>query len=312
MDDKIYDVIIIGGGPAGLSAAIYTSRAFLKTLVFAGNPSGGQLMLTSEVENYAGFKESIQGPELIQNMREQSKRFGTEILDENISLVEGNVTLGFTLTTEENKQYKTKTIILATGASATWLGLESEQRLRNRGVSACATCDGFFFKGKEIAVVGGGDAAMEEGTFLTKFATKVHFIVRGDKEGMKASKIMQEKALSNQKIEFHFNSEVTEVLGEDKMTGLKLRNNISGEESQLSTEGLFVAIGHKPNTDFIKDLVSVDHKGYVVVSDTTKTSVEGIFVAGDVADFRYRQAISAAGLGCMAALDVEKYLASKE
>lgn len=308
---QIYDVIILGGGPSGLTAAIYTSRAKLNTLVLAGSPAGGQLMWTSEVENFPGFVDGIMGPELIDNMRKQAEKFETTFKDENVSTISGNANDGFILKTEGGNEYSGKTIIIATGASAKWLNLESEQRLRGKGVSACATCDGFFFKGKDVAIVGAGDAAMEEAMYLTKFANKVYCLIRGTKEEMKASKIMQEEAMSNSKIEFMFNTEVDEVIGENTVTGLKIKNNKSDEVSDLNVQGLFIAIGHNPNTKFVEGLIDLLPNGYIKVTDNTKTNVEGIFVSGDVGDYRYRQAISAAGLGCMAALDVEKYLKSK-
>jgi len=308
---KIYDVIILGGGPSGLTAAIYTSRAKLNTLVLAGNPAGGQLMWTTEVENFPGFVDGIMGPELIENMRKQALRFETEIKDENVVNITGSVKDNFTLKTDNGDEYATKTIIIATGASAKWLNIESEQKLRGKGVSACATCDAFFFKNKVVAIVGAGDAAMEEAMYLTRFASKVYTLVRGSKEEMRASKIMQEEALANEKIEFLFNTEVKEVLGENFVTGLKLLNNKTNEEKDLELNGLFVAIGHNPNTKFLESLIDLEPNGYIKVKDNTKTSVEGIFVSGDVGDYKYRQAISAAGMGCMAALDVEKYLKSK-
>lgn len=308
---QIYDVIILGGGPSGLTAAIYTSRAKLNTLVIAGNPAGGQLMWTTEVENYPGFPNGIMGPELIDNMRKQAERFETLFKDENVSSLEGTYETGFTVTTESGSTYSGKTIIIATGASANWLNIESEQRLRSKGVSACATCDGFFFKGKDIAVVGGGDSAMEEATYLTRFASKVYLLVRGSKEEMKASKIMQEEAMHNEKIEFMFNTQVKEVLGDDFVSGLRVLNNKTNEEKEIQLSGLFVAIGHSPNTKFLEGFVDLEPNKYLKVTDNTKTSKEGVFAAGDVGDYRYRQAISAAGLGCMAALDVEKYLKSK-
>lgn len=305
-----YDVLIIGGGPAGLTSAIYTARAELKTLVVAGQPAGGQLMLTSEVENFPGFEHGIQGPELIANMRAQASRFGTEFKDENVTKVEGDHINGFKVTTEENNVYEGKSVIVTTGALAKWLGLESENRLKGRGVSACATCDGFFFKNKVIAVVGGGDAAMEEASFLTKFASKVYLLIRGTEDKLRASTYMKNKALADPKIEFVYNTEVVEVLGTDKVEGLKVLNRDTGIESVMSDiQGLFIAIGHSPSTKFLNGFVEVDQVGYVVVKDNTKTSVEGVFVAGDVADYKYRQAITAAGMGCMAALDAEKFLA---
>ena len=308
---QIYDVIILGGGPSGLTAAIYTSRAKLNTLVLAGNPAGGQLMWTTEVENFPGFVEGIMGPDLISNMRKQAERFEAQFKDENVLSISGSYDENFILKTDSGSEYVGKSIIIATGASAKWLNIESEQRLRGKGVSACATCDGFFFKNKTVAIVGAGDAAMEEAMYLTRFANKVYSLVRGPKEEMRASKIMQEEAFANEKIEFLFNTEVKEVLGENTVTGLKLLNNKTNEESSLDVNGLFIAIGHNPNTKFLEGLIALEPNGYIKVMDNTKTSVEGIFVSGDVGDYRYRQAISAAGLGCMAALDVEKYLKSK-
>jgi thioredoxin reductase (NADPH) len=313
MLDNTYDLVIIGGGPSGLTAAIYTARAAIKTLLLAGDPAGGQLMLTTEVENFPGFPQGIDGPQLISTLRSQAEKFGTITKDENVTKITGSVEKGFEITTESGSVYKSKVIIVATGANAKWLGLESEQRLRGKGVSACATCDGFFFKGKEVVVVGAGDVAMEDATFLTKFATKVHIFVRGTKENMRASRFMQEKAFTNQKIEFHFNTEIKEILGVDHVQGVKVINNQTKEETLIpEIGGVFVAIGHKPATDFLKGVVELDDIGYIKVTDNTKTSQAGIFAAGDAADFRYRQAITAAGMGCMAALDAEKYLASIE
>lgn len=309
MENTNFDIIILGGGPSGLTAAVYTSRAHLKTLVLGGDPPGGQLMLTTDVENFPGFPEGIMGPELITAMRAQAERFGTSIENKNATNITGSFKEGFSVSTNDKSVYTAKAIIVATGASAKWLNLDSEQKLRGKGVSACATCDGFFFKDKVVAVVGAGDAAMEEANFLTKFAPKVHVLVRGPKEKMKASKIMQQRAFDNEKIEFIFNTEVKEVLGDDAVTGLTLSDTETKEESNLDVEGLFIAIGHKPNTDFLKDIVELDHIGYVKVRENTHTSVPGIFVAGDVQDFRYRQAVTAAGMGCMAALDAEKLLA---
>ncbi len=319
-----YDVAILGSGPAGLTAAIYTSRALLKTAVFAGNPPGGQLTTTTEVENFPGFPEGIQGPELIQRTRLQAQKFGSVLMDTHIVKVSGTFETGFTLTDDEGNTHMARSIIIATGASAKWLGIESEQRMRGKGVSACATCDAFFFKDKEVAIIGGGDAAMEEATFLTRFASKVHVLVRKSQEEMRASKIMQERALSSEKIEFHFYTELVEVLGEEKVSGIRVVDNRTSEETVLPVEGVFVAIGHSPNTDFLQGFVELDAKGYVVVTDGTessvggkspmgtKSSVEGVFVAGDVADFRYRQGITAAGFGCMAAIDLERFLAGGE
>lgn len=306
-----YDLIIIGSGPAGLTAAIYTSRASLNTLVLAGSPPGGQLTTTTEIENFPGFPEGIMGPVFVDNMRKQAEKFNTTIVDENVLSIKGSFKEGFTVETDGGNNFSAKALIVASGASARWLGLPSETKLRGHGVSACATCDGFFFRNKVIAVVGGGDSAMEESTFLTKFASKVYVIYRSSREEMKASKFMLEKATSNPKIKFIYNTEVVEVLGETTVTGLRLRNNITKEET-INNEitGLFLAIGHTPNTSFVKDFLELDPVGYIKVTDNTHSSVEGVFVAGDVADHRYRQAITAAGAGCMAALDAEKFLAA--
>ncbi len=300
----VRNVVIIGSGPAGLTAAIYAARAELKPLVFAGAVPGGQLMITSEVENFPGFAKGIQGPELMMAMRAQAERFEAEIIDVNVDSVDFSKQ-PFVVTAGE-KTVQANSVIIATGASSKWLGLESEKRLIGHGVSSCATCDGFFFKGKDIVVVGGGDAAMEEALFLTKFASKVTVIHRRDQ--LRASKIMQERAKKNPKIEFIWNSEVSEVIGKDKIEAVRLHNTVTGEDSEFKTQGMFVAIGHAPNTLFFKGQIALDKKGYIVVKDNTRTSVEGVFVGGDVQDYRYRQAVTAAGLGCMAAMDTEKWL----
>lgn len=313
MSETLYDTIILGGGPAGLTAAIYTSRAHLKTLIIGGRPSGGQLIDTTDVENYPGFPEGILGPDLIATFRKQAIRFGAEHVEENASEISGSVEGGFTVKTDESKEFKSKTIIIATGASAKWLDLESVHKLRGKGVTACATCDGFFFKDKVVAVVGGGDVAMEEAIYMTKFSPKVYVLVRGEQSMMKASKIMQKRATENNRIEFMLNTEVKEVLGENSVSGLLVVNTKTGEEERLEdVKGLFMAIGHEPNTKFLEGFIELGKGGYVEPISSTRTSKDGVFVAGDVGDWRYRQAVTAAGFGCMAAMDVEKSLAEKE
>ncbi|MBX4186963.1 MAG: thioredoxin-disulfide reductase [Candidatus Doudnabacteria bacterium] len=297
-------LIIIGSGPAGLTAALYAARANLKPLVLAGLTYGGQLMITSEVENFPGFPQGIMGPELMQKMIEQAEHFGAEIVYEDAAEVDFK-SKPFKISTGDH-EYLAESVIIATGASSMWLGLPSEERLRGKGVSSCATCDGFFFKGKEIIVVGGGDAAMEEAFYLTKFATKVNVLVRTDK--LRASPIMADRARNNPKITIETNKTVEEFLGEGHLTGVKVKDTVSGQIEERKIEGAFVAIGHKPNTEIFKNQINLDAKGYIVPEDGTKTNVPGIFVAGDVRDYRYRQAITASGMGCMAALDAEKYL----
>ncbi|HTL39454.1 MAG TPA: thioredoxin-disulfide reductase [Methylomirabilota bacterium] len=304
MSEEIKKVIIIGSGPAGLTAAIYAARADLKPVVIAGLTFGGQLMLTTEVENFPGFREGIMGPDLMNNMVAQAERFGAEIIYEDATAVDFSKK-PFKVQVGE-KQYLSESIIIATGASSLWLGLPSEEKFRGKGVSSCATCDGFFFRDKEIIVVGGGDAAMEEALYLTKFVKKVTLLNRSEK--LRASKIMADRALANPKITILYNTEVDEFLGTDHLTGAKLKNNVTGEISELAVEGAFIAIGHKPNTEIFHGKIDLDAKGYIVPTDGTKTNVNGVFVAGDVRDFRYRQAVTAAGMGCMASLDAEKYL----
>jgi len=297
-------VAIIGSGPAGLTAAIYAGRALLEPIIIAGQEFGGQLMTTTEVENFPGFPEGIQGPELMQRMRQQTERFGTHFIDENAT----SITVAaqpFQIMTD-TQTITADSIILATGSSPRWLGLESETRLRGHGVSSCATCDGFFFRGKDIAVIGGGDSAMEEAMFLTKFANKVSVIHRRDQ--LRASKIMQEKAKANPKIEFMLHSDVNEILGDSKVSGIRITNSKTQAEVTLPVEGVFVAIGHIPNSAIVESQIEVDAKGYVVIHGDSKTSVHGVFVAGDLHDHKYRQAITAAGAGCAAALEVERYL----
>jgi len=300
----MYDVVIIGSGPAGLTAAIYTSRAGLKTLVAAGMLWGGNLMLTTEVENFPGFENGILGPELMEQMRKQAERFGAELVLENATSLDlkskpFKVTVG-------NTVHEAKAVIIATGASAKWLGLESETRLRGRGVSVCATCDAAFFRNRKVVVVGGGDTALEEAFVLSRVASEVKVIHRRDK--LRASKFLQEKAFENPKISFVWNSTIKEILGKNMVEGIKLHNAVSGEESVLDCDGVFIAIGHKPNTEIFKDQIELDAAGYIIVKEQTRTNIEGVFAAGDVIDPRYRQAIAAAGSGCKAAIDAEKYL----
>ncbi len=309
MADEIHNVIIIGAGPAGLTAALYTSRADLKPFMIEGYKSGGQLMLTTEVENFPGFPEGIMGPDLIENMRKQAEKFGTQILTEDVTKVDFSKR-PFTISTED-KEFKAKTVIISTGANARWLGLESEKRLMGKGVTACATCDGAFFKGKEVVVIGGGDSAMEEALFLTKFCPKVTVIHRRDE--LRASKIMQKKAKDHEKIEFIFNNEVQEVLGEDKVTGVRIKDVKTGKVKDFACEGMFLAIGHKPNTALFKDVLELDKKGYLITKPkSTATAIEGVFACGDVQDYTYRQAITAAGTGCMAAIEVERFLENQK
>ena len=300
----IYDVMIIGSGPAGFTAGIYTSRARLKTLLIAGFEWGGQLMLTTEVENFPGFKEGILGPDLMEQMWRQAERFGTEFVFEDATAADFS-TKPFKISAG-NEVYHGRSVIIATGASERWLGLESEQRLRGRGVSVCATCDAAFFKDKKAVVVGGGDTAMEEALALSKFATEVKVVHRRDT--LRASKILQERAFNEPKIEFVWNSTVKEILGKDKVEGVRLKKTDSDQELELGCDAAFLAIGRKPNTDIFKDQIELDPKGYVIAKDETKTSAEGVFVAGDAQDYRYRQAVTSAGAGCKAALDAQRYL----
>ncbi len=310
------NVTILGSGPAGLTAAIYTARANLSPLVLAGEPSstsdqpGGQLMLTTEVENYPGFVDGITGPELMEHLKSQALRFGAEILTTRASGVDLD-TRPFTISvegpSEEDSSYFTESLIIATGSQALMLGIENEMRLLGHGVSTCATCDGFFFRNQAIAVVGGGDSALEEALFLTKFADRVTIVHRRD--ALRASKIMQDRAFSNPKIDFLWNTTVLDVLGSDSVDGLQVRNVLTGEISRLDITGLFVAIGHQPNTALFKGQLDIDDLGYIQTMDkTTRTSVQGVFACGDVQDPTYRQAITAAGSGCSAAIDTERWL----
>ena len=310
MSEKVYKVIILGSGPAGLTAAIYAARAELTPLVLEGIQPGGQLTITTDVENYPGFEEAVMGPDLMEIMKKQAQRFGTTVEQVTIDRVE--LDKNPKVLYAGDTKYLCNTLIISTGASAKFLGLESEQALMGRGVSACATCDGFFFKQKVLAVVGGGDTAMEESTFLTKFASKVYVVHRRDK--LRASKTMQERAFKNDKIEFIWDSAVTEVLGspEEGVKGVRLENTKNGKTSTLDCQGFFVAIGHTPNTGMFKDQLEMDETGYIITKPfTTLTSVPGVFASGDAQDRVYRQAVTAAGTGCMAALDAEKFLVAE-
>lgn len=307
---SVENVVILGTGPAGLTAAIYAARANLTPLCVEGIQPGGQLTITTEVENYPGFPEGIQGPELMQNFRKQAERFGTRFKQGDVQKVDLQKR-PFTLTLADGSEVKTKTLIISTGASAKLLGLKNESRLMGRGVSACATCDGFFFRNQDIAVVGGGDTAMEEANYLTRFAKSVTIVHRRD--SFRASKVMQDRALKNPKIKVMWDTGIEDVNGDDEVTGLKIKNLKTNEVSDLTVSGFFVAIGHQPNTKLFKGQLDMDESEYLIVQPgSTKTKVPGVFAAGDVADHVYRQAISAAGTGCMAALDAERFLESEE
>ena len=301
----MHNVIIIGSGPAGLTAAIYTARANLSPLMIEGSQAGGQLTLTTDVENYPGFPQGIMGPQLIQDMRAQAERFGTVFQTADVTGVDLS-RRPFAVTINDEETVHARSLIISTGASANLLGLDSESRLLGHGVSTCATCDGFFFRGQPIAVIGGGDSAMEEATFLTKFASHVTIIHRRDK--LRASKIMQDKAMKNEKISFRWNSVVEDMLGDDVVTGLRLRDSLTNDTTTLDCKGVFVAIGHTPNTQIFRGQIEMDANGYIQTSHGTATNVPGVFAAGDVQDPHYRQAITAAGTGCMAAMDAERFL----
>ena len=310
MSEEIRNCTIIGSGPAGYTAAIYAARAGLKPLLYTGKEPGGQLMITTEVENYPGYPDGKTGPEMMMDFQKQAERFGTDIRGEMIVKVDFSGPV-HTLTSETGEEIRTHTVIISTGASAKWLGLESEQRLMNNGVSACAVCDGFFFKGQKVAVVGAGDTAAEEATYLAKLCPEVHMLVRRDE--MRASKIMQKRVMNTSNITVHWNTETVEVLGKEAVEGVKVLNNKTQKSSVLDTTGFFVAIGHKPNTGIFDNWLDMDSAGYLITgADSTKTKVPGVFASGDAQDNVYRQAVTAAGTGCMAALDAERYLAEQE
>ncbi len=308
--DTVHDVIVIGSGPAGYTAALYTARAQLAPLVFEGTSFGGALMTTTEVENYPGFRDAIMGPELMDQMREQALRFGADLRMEDVESVSLDGPIK-SVVTADGETFKARAVILAMGAAARYLQVPGEQELLGRGVSACATCDGFFFRDQDIAVIGGGDSAMEEATFLTRFARSVTLVHRRDE--FRASKIMLNRARTNDKIKFMTNQTVVAVDGESTVTGLRLRDNITGEETALPVTGVFVAIGHEPRSALVRDAIDVDADGYVLVKEpTTNTTLEGVFAAGDLVDHTYRQAVTAAGSGCAAAIDAERWLADQE
>ena len=302
-----FDVIIVGAGPSGYTAGIYCSRAGYNTLILSGILPGGQLVNTTEVENYPGFEKGIMGPDLMIEMRKQTQRMGTTIVDDEAVNVDFRHKPFKVLTASE--EYEGKAVIIATGANPRKIGLEGEQTFGGKGVSYCATCDGPFFRNQELLVVGGGDSAIEEATFLTKFATTVHLIHRRDE--LRASKVMQERAFKNEKIKFHWDSEVIDIKGDQKMQKAVIKNIKTGEEKTIDAGGLFVAIGHEPNTKLFVNQIELDDEGYIVLKNKTHTNIEGVFAAGDVHDRKYRQAITAAGFGCMAAIDVDKYLTEK-
>lgn len=302
-------LLIIGSGPAGYTAAIYAARAGVKPVLYQGIQPGGQLTITTEVENYPGYADGVQGPEMMIHFEKQATRMGADIRYGMVTKVDFN-TSPFKIEIDEETWMEAEAVIISTGASAKWLGLESEQRLNGFGVSACAVCDGFFFKGKEVAIVGAGDTAAEEALYLSKLCSTVHMIVR--KSEMRASKVMQDRVLKTENIKIYWNSETDEVLGENKVSGVRIKNNQTNEKIEVPVSGFFVAIGHKPNSDIFKGFLEMDDAGYIITTPgTSKTNIEGVFAAGDVQDKIYRQAVTAAGSGCMAALDAERYLSAK-
>ncbi|KPQ15947.1 MAG: thioredoxin-disulfide reductase [Algoriphagus marincola HL-49] len=303
-------VLIVGSGPAGYTAAIYAARAGLSPILYTGGQPGGQLTITTDVENYPGYPDGIMGPEMMEDFRKQAERFGTKVRYGLVTAVDFSQKPHL-VTVDDQIQLQADTVIISTGASAKWLGLDSETRLNGKGVSACAVCDGFFFRGQDVAIVGAGDTACEEASYLANITNKVYMLIRRDE--MRASQIMQKRVLNNPKIEVLWNTETDEILGEDEVTGVRVLNNITGEKRELKISGFFVAIGHQPNTEVFKDFIHMDEAGYIkTIPGTTKTNVEGVFACGDAQDNVYRQAVTAAGTGCMAALDAERYLAESE
>jgi thioredoxin reductase (NADPH) len=310
MENQEIDVLILGSGPAGYTAAIYAARAGLKPVVYMGGQPGGQLTITTDVENFPGYPDGVQGPQMMMDLQGQAERFGTEVKYGLATSVDFS-SYPFKVTIDESEEIIAKSVVIATGASARWLGLPSENRLNGKGVSACAVCDGFFFKGQDVAVVGGGDSAAEEASYLSKICNKVYMIVRRDE--MRASKIMQQRVQSAPNIEVLWNSVTDEILGENEVEAVRVLNKVTGEKTDVPISGFFVAIGHTPNTEIFKDYLDIDEQGYIKTeAGTVKTNIPGVFAAGDVQDKIYRQAITAAGSGCMAALDAEKFLAEKE
>lgn len=303
-------VMIIGSGPAGYTAAIYAARAGLSPILYTGPQPGGQLTITNDVENYPGYPDGVMGPEMMEDFRKQAERFGTSVRYGMVTKVDFNATPRV-VTVDDQITIHADTVIISTGASAKWLGIESESILNGKGVSACAVCDGFFFKGQEVAIVGAGDTACEEASYLSNICSKVYMIVRRDE--MRASQIMQKRVINNPKIEILWNTETDEILGEEEVTGVRVMNNKTGEKREIPISGFFVAIGHEPNTGIFKEFIHMDSSGYIkTIPGSTKTNVEGVFACGDAQDHVYRQAVTAAGTGCMAALDAERFLASQE
>lgn len=310
MSNKIEKTVIVGSGPAGYTAAIYAARAGIKPLLYTGKEPGGQLMITTDVENYPGYPEGIMGPQMMEDFRKQAERFDTRVVYELIDKVDFTGPV-HKLWTETGEEIQAHTVIISTGASAKWLGIDSEKKFMNNGVSACAVCDGFFFKGTDVAVVGGGDTAAEEATYLAKLCTQVHMIIRRDE--MRASKIMQKRVMNTPNIKVHWNTETVEIQGEETVSSVKIINNKSQETTEIPISGFFVAIGHKPNTWIFEDWLEMDDAGYIkTIPGTSKTKIPGVFASGDAQDKVYRQAVTAAGTGCMAALDAERYLAAEE